>query len=325
MTTPQDAHPSDVKSATPKRSWLSRLRATGGDRVPKPAPRLHPTRFLGVLQGPEGFPHLASLTYAVDGPIALWTRSQDESLQPGFAGVLTAYKAESLTPTSLLEIPRMPVALPFLAPMPGDAWLLSGVGADGADLSCVIGASGETRAQGSLGDTPEAVCADSDGYVWVAGARSGSQLTQWTADLQPCWELPTGTSGDAGVAALNVMPGEVYAVLYEEPTIIRVRGGVATAMPTGRVKGALGVIVRGDTVGLLDAGSQQDEMVIGQVRSGRFEETHRVVLQHPRGGPLPVCFMICVGETAHLFNDAEWYAVSLTELLQDSALPSPQD
>ena len=325
MTTPQDAHPSDVKNAARKRSWLSRLRATGGDRVPKPVPRLHPTRFLGVLQGPEGFPHLASLTYAVDGPIALWTRSQDESLQPGCAGALTAYKAESLTPTSLLEIPSMPVALPFLAPMPGDAWLLSGVGADGADLSCVIGASGETRAQGSLGDTPEAVCADSDGFVWVAGARSGSQLTQWTADLQRCWDLPTGTSGDAGVAALNVMPGEVYAVPYEEPTIIRVRGGVATAVPTGSVKGALGVIVRGDTVGLLDAGSQQDEMVIGQVRSGRFEETHRVVLQHPRGGPLPGCFMICVGETAHLFNDAEWYAVSLTELLQDSALPSPQD
>ena len=325
MTTPQDAHPSDVKSAAPKRSWLSRLRATGGDRVPKPAPRLHPTRFLGVLQGPAGFPHLASLTYAVDGPIALWTRSQDESRQPDFAGAITAYKGESLTPTSLLEIPRMPVSLPFLAPMPGEAWLLSGVDRDGRDLACIIGSSGETRAQATLGETPEAVCADSDGYVWVAGARSGSQLTQWTADLQPCWELPTGTPGDAGVAALNVMPGEVYAVPYEVPAIIRVRGGVATAVPTGSVKGALGVIVRGDTVGLLDAGSQQDEMVIGRVSSGRFEETHRVVLQHPQGGPLPVCFMICVGDTVHLFNDAEWHAVSLTELLQDSALPSPQD
>lgn len=313
-------HPTDV----PKRSWTSRLFGSGKTPSAAAAPRRYAVRLLGSLAAPSGFPHLASSNSGNDGLVALWVRSEEDAGKPGGEGVLTAYDRESLAPTRTVAMASLPVAYPFVATMPGGGWLLAGVGADGEDRAFVLTADGDVAHRASIADTPELVLTDRDGDIWVVGSRSGPTLTRWSPELALRWSIAPDVPGAQGMTSLTLAAGEAWALPGGSAHLLRIgRGALGhTTVVPGIPTDALGVIIRDDWVGLLDAGSVQDTAVIGRMVDGRFVESHRVVLRHPDGDPLPSCPIYCLADTAVFIDDADVYAVSLGELLDGAGSAS---
>ena len=307
------------------RSWIARLRgALGGSGSSASTTSRYAVRHLGTLQPPAGYGHLVTATVGETGLIALWTRSDQEVQQPGAEGALTAYRrpsgrSGSLDARQTLLVPRMPVAYPFVASMTGGRWLLAGLDEQGRDLACVLDSTGTVSHTGEIGEIPEGVTTDRDDDVWVVGSRSGPRLTRWTPELRPRWSLPPGTAADDGLVSMTLARGDVWALPFPGSVVLRVAGGRVNAV-TGIPTGGLGVIVYGDWIGVLDAGTRADEVVIGQVAGDRFSESHRVLLQHPHGGPLPSCPVYCREDTAYLIDGPDAYAVSLTALLAHAGL-----
>lgn len=314
--------PMAPSSDAPKRSWMSRLFGSGTAPSPSAAPRRYAVRRLGSLSAPPGFPHLASSNSLQDGLVALWLRSEDAADRVGSEGVLTAYDRQSLAPTRSVTVASLPVTYPFVATMPGDGWLLSGVDADGGDLACVLTPEGLVAHQAVLAETPEWVGTDRDGEVWVVGSRSGPALTRWSPELTPRWAIAPDVPGGDALISLTLTAGETWALPADAPHLVRIGRGTLghTTIVPGIPTGGLGVIVLDDWVAVLDAGSVQDTAVIGRVSGGEFVESHRIVLRHPDGDPLPTCPIYCLGDTAVFIDDADVYAVSLGELLD-----SPSD
>lgn len=294
-------------------------------------------RSVGTLVPPAGFDSLVTAQMGPDGPVTIWCRSRDDdeavparerdphrrgwsSVRAGRAVALASYTAASLVPSGVVHL-DLPVAFPFVQPLPDGGYLVVGARSaktpDGPEPNAVtVSATGDVLRRGAVGDGIEHLQADRAGRIWAGYFDEGVYgdpvaapgLVRWSAGLEREWAFPNGTDAHIDdLSVMNVSDGGVVACPYADFPVIRVRGDVVSVHPTDAVTGPRGIVVSGETVGLIGSSKDPSSLVVGQLGPTTFTRVRRGYLTLPDGSPVPQDLAFeCRGPSANLFHGAEW-------------------
>jgi len=238
-----------------------------------------------------------------------------------------------------VRIAEMPLAHATAQPLPGDRLLVVGARCrwrpEGPDRNALVyGREGAVVAEYTFGDGVEDVHTTPSGKAWVGyfdegvfgnygwgdpgpeplGARG---LARFGLGGEVDWRFPSGEAAPIDDCyALNVTGETAWACYYSEFPVVKVEDGTVTAWRNDVAHGAKSLIVDGRRVGL--AGGyrpDRDRLVIAELGAGDLRETGRYRLVLPDGGPLPDgIHMVGRGQDLHVFDDTDWYRLSLTDV-----------
>lgn len=303
-------------------------------------------RSVGTLVPPAGFDSLVTAQMGPDGPVTIWCRSRDDEAaapppeqdrqRPGWPSVragrevaLASYTAASLLPSGVVHL-DLPVAFPFVQPLPDGGYLVVGARSamtpDGPEPNAVaVSAAGEVLHRGAVGDGIEHLQADRSGRIWAGYSDDGifggdplaaPGLVRWSAALEREWAFPGGTDAHiADVYVMNVSDGGVVTCPYMDFPVIRVRDDVVSVHPTDAVTGPRGIVVSGDTVGLIGSSKDHSSLLVGRLGPTTFTRARRGYLTLPDGSPVPQGLAFeCRGPSANLFHGTEWCRFRLDDL-----------
>lgn len=284
-----------------------------------------------------------------DGPLALWATAEgrDALLEPGrddgFDGyqvsppqrvAIARYSPESAALQSAVVV-DLPVSYPILQSLPDGELLVVGARCEwtvsGAEKNALVfGADGALRRSGTFGDGIQHVLTDVEGRVWVgyfdegifgsAGWNSpgpqplGSHgIVRWSSEFERLWQYePVDGFWLADCYALNVGAERVWACPYTDFPILEIDNDRSVLRPTDDVSGPRGIVVAGDSVGIIGDYSEPGMLRVGSLRDSSDRLT-RHELRMPNGEPLQRSELICRDSLAHFFVGTEWLTFDLAD------------
>lgn len=311
-------------------------------------------RHTGTLSNPPGFDVLISVGMGPDGPVGLWAAAADQSdlwgRHVGAGGAsfaetrtssrprvpLTAYSTAPLALTTVAVVPELPVAHPFVQPLPGGRFLVVGARCawreEGPESNAlVVGDDGSIEHAGTLGDGIEHVLVDSGGDIWVGYFDEGifgnygwggpgpqplgaAGIVRWSGRFEKRWEYQPVDHyhGLADCYTLNVGPDRVLACPYVDFPVVQIHRDRVSVHPTTKVSGPRGLVAAGDTIGLIGSYADAASLRTGSLRDG-LSRLDKSRLGLPDGAQAASRALICRGSIAHLFVGAEWFTFDLAD------------
>ena len=317
--------------------------------------RQHDRRFrpAGTLANPPGFDALVSVGVGPDGPVGLWATAADQrDLRgrhegPGGASfadtrtssrprvALTAYSVAPLALETVAVVTGLPVAHPFVQPLPGGRFLVVGARcawreAGPESNALVIGHDGGIEHAGTVGDGIEHVLVDADGDIWVGYFDEGifgnhgwggpgpeplgaAGIVRWSSRFEKRWEYqPVDDYRLPDCYTLNVGPDRVWACPNTDIPIDQIDRARVTVHPATKVSGPRGLVVAGDVIGLIGSYADGASLRTGSLRNG-LRRSDKGRLSMPDGAPAAHGDLVCRGSIAHLFVGADWFTFDLAD------------
>lgn len=247
---------------------------------------------------------------------------------------LTTYLAPSLDPQTVTVVQGLPVAHPLIQDLPDGAFLVVGARCawtvDGPENNAlVIGYDGQTLRRGTLGDGIEHMLVDQAGTIWIGyfdegilgnfgwGGRGREPLgaagiVRWSTTFDKLWKCEPGDGiWIADCYALNVADESVWACTYTNFPVLKIRDGQLSTFDTAGIRGPSGLLVAGESVGILGDYNNRRSLRIGSVRAGlnRFTETTLGGL----GSRVRPDALVCRGSVADAFVGADWFTFDLAQ------------
>jgi len=299
------------------------------------------------------------LVTAAPGPdgdlVAVWAAAEDVSalesvtVQQGWA---TFPDAQAPQPVAVrvtshsdaevrlvAEIPELPLAHPFVQPLPGSQVLIVGARArwrdEGPDRNAIIyGADGQVVTSATLGDGIEHVATTAAGDVWVGYFDEGVYgnygwgdesvpapmgacgLARFDTELNSAWRFPSHSDQPWGAVddcyALNVTGDGVWTCYYSDFPLVRIHDDALT-MWSHEVAGARAIMVDPGRVGLFGGyGPDRDRLVLADLAQPKVNVLAHLRVVLPDGGDLPDRFRVYGrGRLLHIIAGDIWYQLDL--------------
>lgn len=297
-------------------------------------PRTRRLSSRGRLLPPDELDHLVSVGVSIAGPVALWSSSDSQEELRDLA--LTAYDDAGAVRYSV-RLAELPVEYPLVDVLTDGSFLVVGARcqwrSSGPDLNALaIDQDGTITRRGCLGDGIEHVQVASDGTIWAGYFDEGvfgnygwldpgpdplgsAGIVQWSPDFDKLWELDAREGIVADCYSLNVADDVVLSCPYTDFPVLRIAGGRHQVFPTKDVGGGNGIVALGDWIGLVGSYRDPSLLVLGALERQVFVESERARLRGPDGAELAPGQVHCRGPVAHFFVGADWFSLSLEDLV----------
>jgi len=249
---------------------------------------------------------------------------------------LASYSTRSIVPQHLVSVDDLPVAHPLVQPLPNGEFLVVGGRCawrpEGPERNAlIVGSDGTINRKGTLGDGIEHMLVDDNGEVWIGyfdegifgnfgwGSPGpeplGSQgLVRWSTQFEKLWEYrAVDDYWLADCYALNVSAARAWACPYTDFPLLQIDADGTTVHRTTDVSGPMGLIVAGESVGLIGDYKYGGSLLVGSL--GDLSRLRKSELGMPDGRLVPPGTLVCRGSVAHFFVGTNWFAFDLVQAI----------